>query len=103
MASYNLTHKAIQDLSEIWDYTFHAWSEKQADRYYTNIIENCAEIAKNPSAGKKYFEIHPELYGYIIHKHIIFYRVDSNDGIEITRILHERMDLKGKLNNDPII
>jgi toxin ParE1/3/4 len=26
--------KAIDDLSEIWDYTFHNWSETQADKYY---------------------------------------------------------------------
>lgn len=94
MAKYNFTYKAIQDLSGIWKYTFLTWSEKQADKYYNDIIENCTEISKNPEAGKKYFEIHSELLGYHVHKHIIFYRMISTTEIEITRILHERMDLK---------
>ena len=101
MAKYNFTNKAIQDLSGIWNYTVHTWSEKQADKYYNSLIENCEEISKSPELGKKYFEIHSELLGYNVHKHIIFYRVVSNNEIEITRILHERMDLKNKLKNDP--
>lgn len=31
MAKYLLTNKAAEDLSGIWNYTFEAWSEKQAD------------------------------------------------------------------------
>lgn len=26
--------EAIDDLSEIWEYTFYNWSETQADKYY---------------------------------------------------------------------
>jgi toxin ParE1/3/4 len=33
MAAYKLTNKAVEDLSEIWDYTFEVRSEKQADKY----------------------------------------------------------------------
>jgi len=99
MAKYKFTHKAIHDLSEIWEYTFDTWSEKQADKYYNILLENCVEVAKNSDLGKKYHDIHPELYGYNVLKHIIFYRVVSNEEIEITRILHERMDLKNKLKN----
>jgi toxin ParE1/3/4 len=29
MAKYNLTYKAVEDLADIWDYTFDEWSEKQ--------------------------------------------------------------------------
>ncbi len=34
MAKYTLTNKAVKDLSEIWNYTFDQWSERQADFYY---------------------------------------------------------------------
>jgi toxin ParE1/3/4 len=37
------------------------------------------------------------LKGKRASKHIIFYRVMDDQTIEITRILHERMDLKNKL------
>lgn len=33
MAKYNLTKKAVEDLTKIWNYTFDTWSENQADAY----------------------------------------------------------------------
>lgn len=47
MAKYELSNSAVADLSNIWDYTFEAWSEKQADKYYNILIETCNKIAKN--------------------------------------------------------
>ncbi len=32
MAKYKLTNKAVKDLANIWNYTFEAWSERQADK-----------------------------------------------------------------------
>ena len=29
MVKYNLTKKAVEDLADIWDYTFEEWSEKK--------------------------------------------------------------------------
>ena len=39
MAKYNLTIEAVQDLTNIWNYTFEKWSEKQADTYYRMLLE----------------------------------------------------------------
>ena len=33
MAKYSLTNKAVEDLTNIWDYTFEKWNENQADKY----------------------------------------------------------------------
>jgi toxin ParE1/3/4 len=33
MAKVILRKKAIDDLNDIWDYTFEKWSAKQADKY----------------------------------------------------------------------
>ena len=97
MAKYHLTNKAVEDLSEIWDYTFEEWPEQQADKYYQMIIDDCEEIANKPSLGKNYNGITPTLFGIKVNRHIIFYRkIDTNE-IEITRILHERMDLKKRI------
>ena len=46
MAEFKLTNKAVEDLSEIWDYTFKVWSEKQADKYYELLISNCQKENK---------------------------------------------------------
>lgn len=96
MAQYYFTKKAIADLSDIWEYTFETWSETQADKYYQLIIDACSAIAKNPKKGKPYTEIYPDLFAKKLSKHIIFFRVIDNANIEITRILHEEMDLKSK-------
>lgn len=97
MAKYYLTNKAVEDLTKIWDYTFEQWSERQADKYYEMLITNYEEIAINPKLGKKYEGITPNLLGLRTNKHIIFYREIKENEIEITRILHERMDLKNRI------
>jgi toxin ParE1/3/4 len=97
MAEYKLTNNAVEDLSKIWDYTFEVWSEKQADKYYDELISICEEIAENPNSGKNYEGISKHLLGVNANRHIIFYRTLEKNYVEITRILHERMDLKKRI------
>ncbi len=97
MAKFYLTNNAVKDLANIWNYTFDAWSESQADKYYQTIIESCQQIANNPKIGKTYFRVENSLLGLHVQKHIIFYRHVSDDFVEITRILHEMMGLKQHL------
>jgi toxin ParE1/3/4 len=52
MAELRITHKAIDDLRLIWNYTFDEWSVDQADKYYGMLIRFCKNIAKNPGLGK---------------------------------------------------
>lgn len=97
MAKYYLTNKAVDDLEKIWDYTFETWSENQAEKYYNELILACEKIAKNPKLGKAYFKAFPNLFGLHLNRHIIFYRKENLDFIEITRFLHESMDLEKRL------
>lgn len=97
MAQFTLTNLAVKDLSDIWNYTSDEWSESQADKYYRLLFNAFASIAKKPQQGKVYEAIYPDLKGKKASKHIIFYRILDDQTIEITRILHERMDLKNKL------
>ena len=97
MAKVVLRQKAIEDLNDIWDYTFEKWSIKQADKYYTAIRFACNAIGKNPEVGIEYDGIKKNLLGLKSGKHIIFYKSISKDKIEVIRILHERMDLIKRL------
>jgi toxin ParE1/3/4 len=97
MAQLKFTNNAVKDLSDIWSYIVETWSESQADKYYKLIISACSSIANKPQIGKVYSEIYQDLKGKLTSKHIIFYRLLEDQSIEITRILHERMDLKNKL------
>lgn len=97
MAKYILTNKAVDDLANIWNYTYSQWSENQADTYYKMLISNCERVAINPTLGVKYADISRELFGLRANRHIIFYRNIDEKTIEITRFLHVSMDLKNRL------
>lgn len=97
MAKLILRQEAINDLSDIWEYTSETWFENQADKYYQAIKSACTDISNNPKIGKAYNEVSSKVLGYSINKHIIFYHEISQEEIEVVRILHERMDLKHHL------
>ncbi len=98
MADLLFSNKAVEDLTTIWNYTVETWSEAQADKYYTLLVDTCRQIADSPRPqGKEYTQIMAGLFGYRTGKHIIFYRWVSECAVEIVRILHERMDLKNRI------
>jgi toxin ParE1/3/4 len=97
MAKFFLTKKAVADLSDIWDYTYETWSERQADKYYELLMAACRDISERPEKGKQYVEIAKEILGFRIGKHILFYRIINPYEIEVVRILHEKMDLKNQI------
>ncbi|HOZ70418.1 MAG TPA: type II toxin-antitoxin system RelE/ParE family toxin [Chitinophagaceae bacterium] len=96
MAKYILSNKAVNDLADIWNYIYDTWSEKQADKYYTLLIDICQALAEGKIIGKKYEVVSIDLSGLKVGQHIIFYRKSTGDDIEVARILHSRMDLKNK-------
>lgn len=97
MAKYFLSNKAVEDLSGIWEYTYEAWSERQADKYYELLIDTFNSISQKPEIGKAYVEIASGVQGHAVGKHIVFYRAVDSGQIEILRILHQRMDLKSRM------
>ena len=49
MGSFNLTNKAVEDLTNIWNYTFEEWSENQADTYYFLLLNLTTSTMFNKS------------------------------------------------------
>ncbi len=97
--TYLLSKKAVLDLEEIWLYTVEKWSIEQADRYYNLIIAEIEFICKNIHSGRPLDYIKK---GYRVSKlksHLIFYRISSEQIIEVIRILHESMDIPNRLND----
>ncbi|MBU3678179.1 MAG: type II toxin-antitoxin system RelE/ParE family toxin [Candidatus Kapabacteria bacterium] len=94
MPRYFLSEKAVDDLSNIWEYTYDNWSEKQADIYYGHLINACLDLSKAPHKGKSYYHILPGIMGVASGSHIIFYQIIDAGDIVIVRILHERMDAR---------
>jgi toxin ParE1/3/4 len=100
MPEYSFTNKAVEDLSNIWEYTRNTWSEYQADLYYKMLIDHCKKIAQYPNIGKDYSITLDNLLGLKAGRHIIFYRIARPGIVVIIRILHERMELKNRTTGD---
>jgi len=96
MAKFLLTHKAVEDLTSIWEYTYDTWSERQANKYYALLIQACQEISSKPKRGKVYDDIAPGIMGHVAYRHLILYKIISPKEVLIVRILHGQMDLKSK-------
>jgi toxin ParE1/3/4 len=93
---YRISEKAINDLENIWFYTFNRWSKEQADRYHHLIIQEIEYVVDNFNLcqNKDYIRL-----GYRMTKvksHLIFLK-QADDVIEIIRILHENMDIENRL------
>ena len=97
MAQFYLSHKAVEDLNKIWDYTVKRWSENQAKIYYSLLIDSCQELANKPIQGKSYDVVEKNVLGYKTGEHIIFYQIVSQKEIEVVRILHTMMDMKNHI------
>ena len=94
---YRISKQAIADLNDIWIYTLHKWTKKQADRYYDLIIGEIEFVADNFMTGKS-AELTRKNYRVTkIKSHLIFYRKVDNGIVEIVRVLHQRMDIKKRL------
>jgi toxin ParE1/3/4 len=100
MARFKFTKAAVGDLTAIWNYTFNLWSEEQADKYYKMLIDACKRIAAGKATymSKLYDNIAANLRGFHVGKHIIFYRFEEDGVVLVIRILHEKMDLKSRIN-----
>ena len=90
MTDYSLTEAAINDLSQISRYTIENWGPRQANAYIEKTFETFEMLSRFPalaSRADEYFN------GRVFfHKHHFIVFRETENGIEILRILHERMN-----------
>ena len=84
-------------MSDIWNHKYENWSENQADKYYSELLSTCQELAENQNMGRNYDDIDAETFGILSGQHIIFYIILSDCEIEIVRFLHSKMELKNRI------
>ena len=95
--SYKISHKAYEDIENIWLYTFENWSLEQADRYINLLFDEIEYLADNPNSGKDFNHVRKNYRCSKVKSHLIFYRLDKQSYIEVIRILHQRMDIENRL------
>ncbi len=88
--SYKLSPLAQADLEEIWLYTFKEWSREQADTYYAGFVAAFEGLALGEKIGRP-VDARDGYFKCAVGSHCVFYR-QSASGLEIARILHQRMD-----------
>jgi toxin ParE1/3/4 len=91
--SYTVRPQALEDLEQIWSYSLDIWGEAQADAYIRQISITFATLATSPLLAIDAGHIREAYRKYKVGRHLIFYRIILDEGIEIVRILHERMDV----------
>jgi len=91
-----LSPKAIIDVEEIYEYTFLTWGVAQAEKYQDELFQSMISISNNPKTGSLYYHKKGNYRKLNVNRHLIFYRLTNKECIVI-RILHERMDLKTKI------
>ena len=95
--NYRISEKAIEDLENIWLYTFETWSVDQADRYYNLLIEEIKYLSGHFESGKPMEHIKKGYRASKVKSHLIFYKKAKDNIVEIIRILHQRMDIENRL------
>lgn len=93
-----ISSEAFSDLEKIWVYTIKNWSKEQADRYYSLIIDEIEFLRSNPLSGKSAEIVRPGYRVAYVKSHLIFYKVEIEQKLEIIRILHQRVNIDEWLN-----
>ncbi len=96
MPEIALRPKARADLDGIWDYTVQTWGYEQAEHYVRTLSRAFELLVEKPELGRLYDEVYKGLRVYPSGRHLIFYFA-TDDGIEVVRVLHERMDIPSHL------
>ena len=86
---FQFTQKARSDLASIWSYTKAEWSRAQADTYTGILKTTVQQLVDQPERGR-FSPVAPAYRFVRCRRHVIYYR-ETDDGIVIVRILHERM------------
>lgn len=96
MSQVALTSKAKSDLSHIWDYTLAEWGIDQAEKYVRELWEVMQSQALDSSPSADIGDVRAEYRKVISGSHVVFFKL-SVDGIDVIRILHQRMDFERHL------
>lgn len=92
MAIWRLRSRAEQDIRDIAVFTEREWGSDKRRDYLGEMERRFLELAVNPRLGVARDDVRNGYRSSHIGRHVIFYR-QSADGIEIVRVLHDRMDV----------
>ena len=90
---------ARSDLRSIWRYTARNWTISQADEYLAAIRAECDRAASGFISGRSAEQYRVGYMMISVGSHFVFYKQAVDGGIDVIRVLHQRMDLLSRLSN----
>jgi toxin ParE1/3/4 len=97
VTALRIAPQARRDLASIWSYTAEAWGRTQADDYTASLYRDMDRLRDFPDMGSPYVSRVGHFRKLSSGHHLIFY-VAGDNGVEIVRVLHERMDVGSALD-----
>ena len=91
MSQVVLSPKAKSDLGVIWDYTLEEWDVEQAEKYVRELWATMQSQTCDHSSSTDISDVRPGYRKIRSGSHVIFFKL-IDDGIDVIRILHQRMD-----------
>ncbi len=91
-----LSPRAKLDLGEIWDYTLSQWGIEQAEKYVRELWSVMEHVADDPTKSVDIGDVRGNYRKSRFGSHVFIFKV-TRDGIDVVRILHQRMDFERHL------
>ncbi|WP_288829530.1 type II toxin-antitoxin system RelE/ParE family toxin [uncultured Paraburkholderia sp.] len=99
MRTYVLSPAAERDLDDIWGYTVARWGDAQAERYILNIESTIVGLTDGTQPSLSAADVREGYRKALVGMHIVFFR-ESAALVDVVRILHQQMDVAGRLGDD---
>ena len=77
-------------MENVWLYSLAEWGAGQADLYTNELTAAFGLLANNPKSGTSSEHIRAGYRRHSVLRHVIYYR-ETVYGIEVIRVLHNRM------------
>ena len=96
MAEIHLTHRALEDLQDIHDYSAKEWGKSVADKYLNEFQNALVLLRENPGLLKVTPQVSSRFRAYPLKRHWLICDVIEND-IYVLAVRHVSMDLFERL------
>lgn len=88
-----LSSEAYDDLTDIQNYTFSTYGEKQWERYGRDLKKGLTHIRDYPMSGINRADLPDGYLAWPVSEHVLISRIEERT-VYLVRVLHARMDFR---------
>ncbi len=92
---------AERSIREIWQYTYHAWGEQQADQYFNGLIDCIEQIPNDRTSWRNVaFEGFAGVWFVEYRYHNVYFRELTDGRLGVISVLNKIRNLPARLRED---